>query len=146
MQVAKDEDGSGLVAVQVIDGRDVAPWEHPLALRLRRVDTEWRDDDGRAMTSCLVESAAQPVTLPGRGGKPLGAQQRKLIALVQELALAKTDGAPGTVLLARADVTKAAHERHDIARQTVSAAMFSLAERGHWRLIEPGSLSLDVRP
>lgn len=83
VQVARDESGSGAIGLQVIDARDMEPWDQPLALRLQPVDTDWLDDDGNPLTTCVVESSDQPVTLPGRGGKPLSESQQLVLDAVR---------------------------------------------------------------
>lgn len=143
IQVARDESGSGLVAFQLIDGRDVEAWDQPLGLRLRSIDTDWLDDDGEPMTTCVVETADQPVALPGRGGRPMGERQAELVSIARDLARTKTPEASGETLLLRSDVVQAAKAK-GIGKTTVSAAWHPLARRGMWRLIEPGTVAVRV--
>jgi hypothetical protein len=141
VRVAKDESGPGLVALQVIDGRDIEPWESPIGLRLRRVDSDWLDSEGNPLTTCIVESADQTVTLPGQGSKPPTAAQQIVITAVQELAFAERK-APGDVLLARADISKAAVAK-GANRSSVYRNLQQLAPRMGWRL--PDSSTVVVR-
>lgn len=144
-QVDRDENDHALIAFQVIAGRDLEPMSEPIGMRLKRVETDWTDDDGELMTTCIVESAGQPVTLPGRGRRPLGDTQSTVLAIVRELANAKTLNDKGEVLIARHEVTAIAKER-GIARQSVSSAWKPLHQRGYLRLVEPGSVCIKVNP
>jgi hypothetical protein len=143
IQVGKDESGSGCIGFQVVTGRDIEPMEQPVGLRLRKVETDWLDDDGIPLTTCVVECATQPVTLPGRGARPLGEAQSTILTVARELAAKATADAFGWVLLARSDVASAAKAR-GVARQSISSAWQPLAARGYLRLIEPGSLKVRV--
>lgn len=144
IQVAKDENGSGLVAFQVIEGRDIEPWEQPIALKLRRVETDCADGDGVMLTTCVVDRASQPVTLPGRGCTPIGPKQREILRIVQELAKERANG-QSEVTIARADVAAACRERK-ISRSTVAMAWEPLEQRGYWKLIEPAAIRLTISP
>jgi hypothetical protein len=77
VQIAKDLGGSGLVGFQVISARDIEVMQEPLSLRLSMVQTEWLDDDGLPMSTCLVSRADEPVTLTGRGPRPSGEAKKK---------------------------------------------------------------------
>ena len=79
VQVAKDETAGELVGFQVIAARDLEPMEASIALKLARHETEWKDEDGESLVSCVVQAADQPVTLPGRGGRPLGEAQSAVL-------------------------------------------------------------------
>lgn len=139
VQVAKDEKRSGLIAFQVVEGRDIEAWAEPLALKLRRVDTDWTDDDGVRLSTCVVESSDQPVTLPGRRGKALSDAQQMTVAAVRDLA-AKANG--GTeVILARSDIVAAAVAK-GVNRTVVYRNMSQLAERMNWQIIESGNLKV----
>jgi hypothetical protein len=142
IQVAKDEAGTGLVGFLVVLGRDVEGWTRALSLRLRRVDTDWLDDDGLVMTTCIVEAGNAPVTLSGRGRK-LSAKQRTTIKVVEDLALAKANGA-STVLLERRDVIEEA-KRRGVSQASAYRHFEELAERMGWRLVDPGSLEVNVQ-
>jgi len=146
VQIDRDENDHALIAFQVIAGRDVEPMSQPIGLRLRRVETDWIDDDGTTMTTCIVESAGQPVTLRGRGRRPLGDTQSAVLGIVRELAKSKTPDEKGEVLIARHDVTAVATKERGIARQSVSSAWKPLHERGYLRLIEPASVCIKVTP
>ncbi len=141
-QVARDESGSGLIGLQVIEARDQEPWAEALPLRLVAADTDWADDDGQPIRTCLVERAEQPVTLPGRGGKPLGAAQAVVLELARQMARERANGS-GEVILARQDVAALAKAR-GLSKQSISSAWQSLQNRGLLRLIEPGSVTLKV--
>jgi hypothetical protein len=67
IQVAKDTQAGELVAFQVIAARDIETMESPIALKLVRHVTDWLDEDGAPMVSCIVQPGSSPVTLPGRG-------------------------------------------------------------------------------
>jgi hypothetical protein len=144
IQVAKDEGGSGCVGFQVVTARDIEPMEQPLALRLEKVETDWRDEDEHPLSTCIVRAAGQPVTLPGRGNRPLGEAQTTLLTCARELATDRQADARGFVLLARADVVTRARGR-GVPRQSISSAWQSLQSRGYLRLVEPASLMLRVR-
>jgi hypothetical protein len=66
-----------LVGFQVISARDIEVMQEPLSLRLSMVQTEWLDDDGLPMSTCLVSRADEPVTLTGRGPRPSGEAKKK---------------------------------------------------------------------
>lgn len=143
IQIGKDESGSGCIGFQVVTGRDIEPMEQPLALRLRKVETDWRDEDGELLTTCIVESAGQPVTLPGRGGRPMGEAQATILAVAREIASGQPADAAGWVTLTRADIAARAKKR-GVSRQSISSAWQPLQARGHLRLVEPGSVRLRV--
>jgi hypothetical protein len=145
IQVAKDEGAGELVGFQVIAARDLEPMEAPIALRLVHHETEWLDEDGEPLASCVVHGAHEPVTLPGRGGKPLGTAQAKLLQTIKELAKACTPDPQGEVFLVRQDIAKAAKDSHSLSKQSISSAWRPLADLGHFRLVEPGSLAIRVR-
>jgi KaiC/GvpD/RAD55 family RecA-like ATPase len=145
VQVGKDESGSGCVGFQVLLGRDIEPMEAPIPLRLRRVETDWTDEDGQPLTTCVVEAAAhQPVTLAGRGARPLGEAQAKVLAITRELAANLTPDADGYVLITRTDVAAKA-KGSGLSRQSISSAWEPLQTRGYLKLIEPGTLKLRVQ-
>lgn len=144
IQVGKDESGSDCLGFQVVTGRDIEPMEQPLALRLAKVETDWVDDDGETLATCIVQAAAQPVTLAGRGSRPLGEAQAMILACARELAANHQADAGGWVVLARADVSARAKE-HGVSRQSISSAWQPLQTRGYLRLAEPGSVMLKVR-
>jgi hypothetical protein len=143
IQVAKDGNGSGLVAFQVVEGRDIEAWEEPIALKLRRVQTDWPDDSGEPLCTCIVESGNRPVALPGRGGRPLGDKQQELVAIARELAARNANGKTD-VLLARSEIAAVAKAR-GIGKSTVSMAWESLEHRGVWRCVEPGSVYVRIQ-
>lgn len=145
IQVAKDETAGELVGFQVIAARDLEPMESAIALKLARHETQWLDEDGEPLVSCVVKAAEQPVTLPGRGGRPLGEAQSAVLQSAQELARAATPEANGECILQRHAIAQRAKERANLTRQSVSSAWPSLQRRGLVRLIEPGSVALRVR-
>lgn len=141
IQIARDERDASLIGFQVVAGRDVEPMHEPIALRLKRVETDWTDSRGNTLSSCIVEGADDPVSLPGAKAT-LSNQQRRLYEIAMTMARAK---GTGDVLLARMDVSQEA-QRQNIAKQTVSSAWVPIANKGYWRLMEPGSVVLKVRP
>jgi AAA domain len=145
VQVAKDEGTKKLVGFQVIAARDIETMEAPIALKLTRHDTEWLDEDGEPLVTCVVAAADQPVTLPGRGGHPLGAAQAVVLQAAQELARAGRPEANGEVILARHDIAHLAKQRGHLSRQSVSSSWPSLEQRKLLRRIEPGSVAIRVR-
>jgi hypothetical protein len=138
VHIAKDGNGTGNVAFQVIDSRDLEPMETPLALKLRQVETEWLDEDGQPLTTCVVESADVAVALPGRAVRPLGDAQAQIMGIIRDMSTGK--GAP----IARHEVAAQA-KITGIDRRRTSQAWEALARRGLIKLIEPGSVEL-VRP
>lgn len=144
IQVGKDESGSGNVGFQVITGRDIEPMEAPVALKLTRVETDWLDEDGTPLTTCIVQSANQPVTLAGRGSRPLGDAQSTVLACARELAAGKDPDPSGYVLLSRSDVAAQARARA-VSKQSISSAWAPLQTRGYLKLAEPGSVLLKVK-
>lgn len=144
IQVAKDESGSGNVGFQVIAARDMESMNEPLALRLRRVDTCWLDDEDQKLVTCIVEAADGHVTLAGRS-KPLGAAQSVVIEVARKLARQGTPDEHGEVLLQRIHVAAVAKEQ-GVSRQSISSAWAALHSRRLLRLIEPGSVAVKVKP
>jgi hypothetical protein len=144
VQVARDDGGSGLIGVQVIEARDAEPWSEPLSLRLQSIVTDWTDDEGQPITTCIVTAGDAPVTLPGRGGRPLGDAQSIVLAVARELAAANRNGSD-EVILARHEVSATAQQR-GVDRRRVSQAWGSLSSRGLIRLVEPGSVAVKVAP
>jgi hypothetical protein len=145
IQVAKDETAGELVGFQVIAARDLEPMESPIALKLSRHQTEWLDEDGQPLSTCVVTAAAQPVTLPGRGGRPLGEAQSAVLQAAQELAKAATADNTGEVFLIRSEIAALAKTRNSVSKQSVSSAWAPLSKRGYFRLVEPGSIAMRVR-
>jgi len=145
IQVAKDETAGQLVGFQVIAARDLEPMESAIPLRLARHETEWIDEDGKPLVSCVVLAGDQPVTLPGRGGKPLGEAQSTVLAVARELAQAKTPDKAGIVLLARTDIAKVAKER-GVSKTAIYNCWKSLSNRGFFRMLEPGAISIRGQP
>lgn len=143
IQIGKDTSGNGLIGFQVITGRDVEPMDEPLSLRLVPVETDWLDEDGIPMTTCLVESAGQPVNLPGNNVRPLGPGQSTLYEVIKAEALKHHKDANGDVLLTRMDIAALAKDR-GLSKQTISSAWEPLAKRKYIRLLEPGSLLVRV--
>lgn len=140
IQIGRDESDPSLIGFQVVAARDMETMHEPIGLRLNRVETDWLDDDGEPMTTCIVMAAGSPVSLPGRGGKPLGGRQRELVEIAQELARAR---GTGDVVIARLDISQEAQKR-GIPKQTVSSAWEPLEARGYWRRVEPGSVVIKV--
>jgi putative DNA primase/helicase len=140
VQVARDDGGSGLVGMQVIEARDMEPWTEPLSLRLVHADTDWADDEGQPITTCIVAAGNAPVTLPGRGGRPLGEAQTTVLTIARELAATRRNGS-ADVLLARHEISALAQQR-GVDRRRVSQSWESLARRGLIRLVEPGSIAM----
>jgi hypothetical protein len=145
IQVAKDETAGELVGFQVIAARDLEPMESAIALKLSRHETEWLDEDGEPLSTCVVTAAAQPVTLPGRGGRPLGEAQSAVLQAAQELAKTVTPDHTGEVLLIRTEVAALAKKRNNLTRQSISSSWESLERRGLLRRTEPGSVAIRVR-
>ena len=145
IQVAKDEARGQLVGFQVIAARDLEPMESAIALKLVRHQTEWLDEDGEPLVSCIVQAGGQPVTLPGRGGKPLGGAQATVLSAAQELAKTATPDPNGEVLLVRTDIAQLARQR-GASKTAISNTWASLESRGHFRRVEPGSIAIRVRP
>jgi len=148
VQVGKDEGGSGLVGFQIVTGRDVEAMEAPLALRLVAHPTEWRDEDGSPLVTCVVQSAGESVSLPGRKEKPLGPTQALVLKVAREMAQAapRTNG-NGEVVLLRHDIGQRAQElQPGLKRQSVHSAWQPLHNRKLLRMLEPGSVAIRVKP
>jgi hypothetical protein len=141
VQIAKDDGGSGLIGFQVIAGRDIETMQNPISLRLNRVETQWQDEDGEPLATCVVSAADQPVTLPGRGVRALGVAQAKVLGAVKALARNIPPGPTGEVFVARHEVTKYV-TADGIPKSSVSSAWAPLAARGFFRLVEPGSVAV----
>lgn len=144
IQVAKDEGAGELVGFQVIAARDLEPMESAIALRLVRHQTEWLDDDGEPLISCVVRAADQPVTLPGRGGKPMGPVQALVLQQTQELARDRAIEPNGDIILARHEVAQVLIGQ-GTSRKSISSAWAPLAARKLIRLVEPGSVAIRLR-
>jgi hypothetical protein len=140
IQVAKDETAGQLVGFQVIAARDLEPMESAIPLKLARHETEWLDADGDPLVSCVVEAGHESVTLPGRGGKPLGEAQSIVLAAAMELTKGiKPDD--GEVFIAHMDVQKLAKER-GVSPSTISMTWARLERRGFWPA--PGCTGLNA--
>jgi hypothetical protein len=142
IQVDKDENDTGLVGFQVVTGRDQDGWPQALPLRLRRVETDWLDDEGEPITTCIVEAANAPVTLAGRGRR-FSEAQTATIKVVNELARAAANGSH-KVLLHRHEIVDEA-VRRGANRSSVYRHFDQLAPHMEWRLLEPGSIEVSVR-
>lgn len=143
IQVAKDEANDELVGFQVIKARDIEHMQSPIALRLARHETEWLDDDGEPMVACIVHGADESVTLPGRGGKPLGEVQQVVLDAARELA---RKGVPenGEVYVGRIDIAKLAKERGITSDSAISNCWPRLEGKRLWRRVEPGLIAIRV--
>lgn len=143
IQVAKDENGGELVGFQVIAARDMEPMESAIALKLARHETEWVDDEGEPIATCIVKAANEPVTLPGRGVK-LGDVQKVVLRAARDLA--KTAIAQnGEAFLARMDVAALAKERDStISKSAISNCWQRLEKHGYFRRVEPGSIAIRI--
>lgn len=142
VQIARDESGSGLVGFQVVTGRDLEGWSEPLSLRLRRVEVDWKDDQGEPLTTCVLEGSEAPVSLAGRG-RGLGEAQTKLLTVMREIARSRPIDQAGWVLLTRLEVTEVAKQQ-GLAKQSISSAWKPLQARGLIHLLEPGSVRVKV--
>lgn len=142
IQVARDDGGSGLIGLQLVEARDMESWSEPLSLRLVSATTDWADDEGQPITTCVVEAGDAPVTLPGRAGRPLGEAQTTILDITRDLARQRANGSD-EVILARHDVAAVARER-GVDRRRISQSWESLARRGLIRLVEPGSVAVRV--
>lgn len=138
IQVAKGQEGNGDIGFQVAEARDMETMPQALALKLSRVETEWKDDDGQPLATCVVTASDGHVTLAGRG-KPLRGVQEQVLATVRLMAKGKSPDTKGEVMLVKKDVQDALKE-FDLHRQSVHKAFLSLAERGLFRLVEPGTI------
>lgn len=143
VHVARDGAGSGLIAFQVVDARDIEAWDSPVSLSLTQVESEWKDASGGALTTCVVEAGNRPVSLPGRQARPMGEAQSTLLAVAQELARGRDASPSGEVVLSRSEVNSVAQAK-GISRQSASSAWKSLASRGSIRLLEPALVALQV--
>lgn len=144
VQVARDEGGSDMIGMRVVEARDYEPWNEPLSLRLQVAQTDWTDAEGQPIAACLVAAGEAPVTLPGRGGRPLGEAQMTVLTIARELAAKRRNGSD-EVLLPRHEISTLAQER-GLDRRRVSQSWSSLARRGLVRLVEPASIVVRVRP
>lgn len=146
IQVAKDDGAGELVGFQVIAARDLEPMESAIALKLVRHETDWADDEGLPLVSCVVRAADQPVTLPGRGGRPMGRAQAAVLNAAQELARAAPPDPSGEIFLVRQDIAQLAKQRDpDLSRQSISSTWEGLERRKLLRRVEPGSIAIRVR-
>ena len=144
VQIGKDENNQELVGFQLVNGRDISPMESAISLRLVQHETEWKDKRNNPLVSCVVESADEPVTLPGRGNRDLGGAQIKFLDVIHELAKRETANSAGEVILVRSDVASVAVEC-GMDRRRVSQNWKTLANRKLIRLIEPGSVAIRPR-
>jgi hypothetical protein len=137
-QVARDEGGSGNIGFQVIEARDMEPWDEPISLHLAAAGTDWADEEGIAITTCLVQRADEPVKLPGRGGRPLGEAQKIVLEIARQLARERANGA-AEVTVPRCDIAVQARER-GVSKQSISSAWEPLHNRKLITLVQPASV------
>jgi hypothetical protein len=147
IQVAKSETDNKLVGFQVVQARDIETMESAIALRLDLHETAWEDEDKEPITTCIVVGSDQPVTLPGRGGKPLGGVQATLLQCAQDLARLESKPAGSEVILHRLDIVARANAGLDkpLARTSIGSAWPALQSRGLLHMVEPGSIRIRVR-
>jgi hypothetical protein len=143
IQVAKDETAGELVGFQVILARDMETMDAPIPLKLARHETDWLDEDKVPMVACIVKPGLQPVTLPGRGGKPLGKVQKLVWDAAQALAKTVTPDGSGRVILVRSDI--ATRVGTAASRTAIHECWESLELRGFWKRLEPGSVAIGGR-
>lgn len=130
-QVVKDERVKGLVGFQVIEGRDTETWDEPLSLQLNPVEVDWRDDDGKPMRTCVVESTNDRVRARGRRSEAFTPAEQRAIAAVEKVAKARANGA-STVELRFADVAAASPE---INRTSFYRVLRAVAPRMRWEVV-----------
>lgn len=130
----------GHIGVRVIAARDMEPWETSLSLRLVPADTDWADEDGKPINTCLVTRGNCSVSPFLRKGRPLTKHEEAVIGVVHELVSNKASEGP-TVLLARGDVVAAAIDL-GVPRTCAYRACRDLANRFGWRLL--GSKEIEI--
>lgn len=135
IRVRKMRGGSGCLSFEVLPGRDIEPMEAPLALRLRRVETDWCDDDGNRLATCIVEAGDQPIASTEHKARPLEGAQSAVLTIARDLAAAEVPDPSGWVGISRRQITCRAKLR-GISRQSVSPALRSLEGHGCIRLTE----------
>jgi hypothetical protein len=146
IQVAKDKSDGDRVGFQVISARDIEPMDTPISLHLVRHETEWKDEDGNPLVSCIVQAGDRPVTLAGSRQKGLGKAQSQILRAAQELAAEMAPHSNDDVILARSEIARRATTTNSkLTRQSIHSAWPALAQRGHLRLVEPDSIALKAR-
>jgi len=143
IRVSKERSSSGGLGFQVILGRDVEPMDAPLALRLRPVETDWQDEDGIPLKTCIVETADQPIKAGEQKARLLGAAQRTVLAIAHELAAHGVPDESGWVGLSRAQIASCAKER-GVSRQSLSSALHSLDGHDRIRLTESETILVRI--
>jgi hypothetical protein len=145
VQIDRDEGGRGGIGFQVVTARDFEAMEAPIPLRLERVETDWQDEDGEAMVSCLVVAADGPVTLPGRTVRQLGPQQEKVLSCARQVARGQHPTMPdGTKVCVGKREIAAAAQAQGVSAQNVSNAWKSLEARGELRVTGPGTVEVTL--
>lgn len=133
IRVGKERGGPGRLGFQVLLGRDIEPMDTPLSLRLRRVETDWKDEDDNALRTCIVEAAGQSSDYVRPKARPLGAAQCDVLSIARDLAAAETPDASGWSATSRNAIASRA-KFQGISRQSVSSALRSLEAHGRIRL------------
>jgi KaiC/GvpD/RAD55 family RecA-like ATPase len=144
IQVARDENsGDGHIGVQVVAARDMETWEEPLSLRLVSADTEWTDDQGETITTCLIASGDRPVSLRKRSARAPSPNQHVVITIVNALATQRANGA-NKALVRRTELVAIA-QRAGASRTGAYRAIEKLAKRMGWREVESGLIEVPVQ-
>jgi hypothetical protein len=143
VHIAKDSSGTGNLGFQIVDARDLDVMERPLALRLRQVETDWRDAAGQPVISCVVEKSEVEVRLPGSKTRSLGRAQAAVLRIVRELCTQQAKRGELASAIPRAAISERA-KAEELSRQNVSAALTSLAKHGAIHVNGDSSVSLVV--
>jgi hypothetical protein len=145
VQVDRDQAGTDGIGFRVVGARDFEAMQSPVALRLQSVETDWQDEDGEPMVSCVVIAAAEPVTLPGKRERALGPKQGKVLACAHKLARERYPNAScGTrVALGKREISAAA-QKLGVSPQNVSNAWKSLDAHRVLRVTGPGTVEVTL--
>jgi hypothetical protein len=145
-QVARDAEGSDAFGVQLTAARDVETWVEPLALRLQRFETDWLDEDGEPMSTCIVTASEEPVTLPGRVRKEPTGTPGQLWELVQSYVRDHYPGQRGIeVLVPRSAISAELRKLNSKAsHQSITNAWAALEKKRRLRRSEPDAAMVKV--
>lgn len=145
IRVSRERGRPGCLGFQVILGRDLEPMDAPLALRLRPIETDWRDEDGVPLKTCIVETADQPTMSGEQRARPLGAAQSSVLAIARKLAAHEIPDESGWAEISRTQIVSCAKDR-GVSRQSVSSALHSLEGHGWIRLTKTGTIFVRIAP
>jgi hypothetical protein len=121
---------SGNFGFQIVGARDIDTMDSPLALRLRQVEVDLKDEAGARVQSCVVELADVANGPAQHGEHELGDAQKAVLDMILDLSKEVPHGGGVQVKVARTRIAGRAKELK-IDRRRVWQSLQRLQELGY---------------